>query len=109
MIENTGYFRSTFNILNNKISILPLLSIDLNTNIFLLSFSPLQSRYSGGSMNPARSFAPAVIFSNFDYQWIYWVSPLSSALITSYIYKYFFKTQEPVITNATDDQDKVEI
>ncbi|KAM7361468.1 aquaporin AQPAe.a-like [Cochliomyia hominivorax] len=64
------------------------------------------SRFSGGSMNPARSFAPALIMSNFDYQWIYWVSPLSSAFITSYIYIYFFKTPE---REPTDDAAAEEI
>ncbi|XP_023307376.2 aquaporin AQPAe.a-like [Lucilia cuprina] len=71
------------------------------------------SRLSGGSMNPARSFAPALLMSNFDYQWLYWVSPLSSAIITSIIYKYFFKTPEPkeIKSNNTieEDQNKVQV
>jgi glycerol uptake facilitator protein len=46
---------------------------------------------SGGSMNPARSFGPALLLTllgvpintAFDYQWIYWVSPLLGAAIAA--------------------------
>jgi glycerol uptake facilitator-like aquaporin len=46
---------------------------------------------SGASMNPARSFAPALIVWNFDYQWIYWVAPILGGLIASGLYKVLHK------------------
>jgi len=42
---------------------------------------------SGGAMNPARAFAPALIVWNFDYQWIYWVAPILGGIIGAGLYK----------------------
>lgn len=54
-----------------------------------------QGPYSGGSMNPARSFGPALYNWNWDSQWLYWVAPLSAALITSVSFRMIFY-KEPI-------------
>ncbi|KAM7362748.1 aquaporin-4-like [Cochliomyia hominivorax] len=66
------------------------LPIRLGLTVGCLIFSSVN--LSGGSMNPVRSFGPALFLKNFDYHWIYWVAPLTSAVFTSLIYKHFFKT-----------------
>jgi aquaporin Z len=55
---------------------------------FTLGFSfMLAGPISGGAMNPARAFAPALIVWNFDYQWIYWVAPILGGIIAAGLYK----------------------
>ena len=46
---------------------------------------------TGGSLNPARSFGPALIMGNFSYNWIYWVAPIMGGLIAAGIYKGLHK------------------
>ena len=55
---------------------------------FTLGFNfMLGGPISGGAMNPARAFAPALIVWNFDYQWIYWVAPILGGIIAAGLYK----------------------
>ena len=48
---------------------------------------------SGGSLNPARSFGPALITGNFNYQWIYWIAPIIGGLISAGVYKALHKDE----------------
>lgn len=51
-------------------------------------------QFTGGSLNPARSFGPCVVTTTFDSEhWIYWVGPLLGALIAWGFYR-FIKTLE---------------
>ncbi|KAI0127546.1 aquaporin [Xylariales sp. AK1849] len=43
--------------------------------------------YTGGSLNPARSFGPAVVTGSFPpYHWIYWLGPVLGSLLASGFY-----------------------
>ncbi|KAK7935374.1 aquaporin [Apiospora marii] len=43
--------------------------------------------YTGGSLNPARSFGPCVVLASFsNYHWIYWVGPILGSLLASGFY-----------------------
>ncbi|PIA64800.1 hypothetical protein AQUCO_00100342v1 [Aquilegia coerulea] len=52
--------------------------------------------FSGGSMNPARSFGPAVASGDFSGHWIYWVGPLIGGGLAGLIYGNVFISSEHV-------------
>ncbi|KAH8653843.1 aquaporin-like protein [Xylariales sp. PMI_506] len=44
--------------------------------------------FTGGGVNPARSFAPSTVTGNFDsFHWIYWFGPLLGTLLAVGLYK----------------------
>lgn len=61
--------------------------------------------FTGGSLNPARSFGPSVVNRTFHgYHWIYWVGPILGAIVAAGFYK-FIKILEYETANPGQDND----
>lgn len=60
----------------------------------ILALGPL----TGGSMNPARSFGPAVASGVYEAQLLYWLAPITGGLVAALLYEFLFmrRGREPV-------------
>lgn len=59
--------------------------------------------YTGGSLNPARSFGPAVVLRTFSgYHWIYWLGPALGATIAAGFYKMLKWLQYETVLGPED-------
>uniref|UniRef100_A0A8D2M833 Aquaporin-2 n=1 Tax=Zonotrichia albicollis TaxID=44394 RepID=A0A8D2M833_ZONAL len=72
----------------------PALSIGLSVAVGHL----LGIRYTGCSMNPARSFAPAVVVGDFSDHWVFWVGPLIGAAAASILYNFVLFPQAKTLS-----------
>ncbi|XP_059174552.1 aquaporin-like [Physella acuta] len=52
---------------------------------------------TGGSLNPARSFGPAVLTGIWDDHWIYWTAPPLGGIIAAITYKFIFAEKAPEV------------
>jgi len=62
------------------------LAIGLTIAADILAIGPL----TGASMNPARSFGPAVASGVYEAQLLYWAAPIVGGLIAALLYEYLF-------------------
>jgi aquaporin related protein len=61
--------------------------------------------FTGGSLNPARSFGPDVILRKFNKEhWVYWVGPALGAIVAVLFYR-FIKMLEYETANPGQDCD----
>ncbi|HEX4495492.1 MAG TPA: aquaporin [Thermoanaerobaculia bacterium] len=50
---------------------------------------------TGASMNPARSFGPALAAGSWPSHWIYWVGPILGALLGAILYQMLRTESSP--------------
>ncbi|CAK6957511.1 aquaporin-4 [Scomber scombrus] len=48
------------------------------------------ARFSGASMNPARSLGPAIIVGFWENHWVYWMGPVLGAILAGVSHEFFF-------------------
>jgi aquaporin Z len=59
---------------------------------------------TGASMNPARSFGPALVGAEWDRHWLYWVAPILGMLMAARAYDWLRGTQGPTHARAHERQ-----
>ncbi|MHB1830256.1 MAG: MIP/aquaporin family protein [Candidatus Micrarchaeaceae archaeon] len=59
-------------------------AVGLALTLGILFAGPL----TGGSANPARSFGPELITSNFTNWYVYWIGPIIGAVLAALLYQY---------------------
>ena len=71
----------------------------IGTMIFLLHLVGVP--LTGASMNPARTFGPALISGFWEFHWMYWAGPIVGALVAAFIMNYMF------VKKAEKEEEKV--
>jgi glycerol uptake facilitator-like aquaporin len=68
---------------------------------------------SGASMNPARSFGPALITGTWTDHWIYWIAPILGMLLGAGLYQWVCREQsaaskafERAVSTKTPDEQQ---
>ena len=64
--------------------------VGLTVATCIFAFGPL----TGASMNPARTFGPAV-YGHWEMHWVYWAAPIVGALVAGGVYKLAWTQDEP--------------
>ena len=57
--------------------------------VFLFGVS-ISITFSGGALNPARVFGPAVVSGHFDSHYVWWLGPVSGAIAAGFLYGKVF-------------------
>jgi glycerol uptake facilitator-like aquaporin len=49
---------------------------------------------TGASLNPARSFAPALISNIWTYHWVYWLGPIVGAIVAAFTARFLWQHKD---------------
>jgi aquaporin TIP len=67
------------------------LAIGLTITIDVLMGGP----FTGAAMNPARAFGPELAGKLWTGWWIYWIGPITGAILASWLYEYLYLRPAP--------------
>ena len=45
---------------------------------------------SGGSLNPARVFGPAIASGHFAHHYVWWIGPIAGGIVAGFVYELLF-------------------
>lgn len=71
----------------------------LKVGFFVFTLAVAGFPHTGASLNPARSFGPALYYNSWSDHWVYWVGPILASLVVGFFYVTFLsgplkKTEE---------------
>ncbi|KAF2724672.1 aquaporin-like protein [Polychaeton citri CBS 116435] len=79
--------------------------VGIGLSLFIAELSGVY--YTGGSLNPARSFGPCVALTTFPgYHWIYWVGPGLGSLLAVGFYRFVKMLEYETANPGQDFNDK---
>lgn len=70
-------------------------SIPIRFGLTIAGLAMAGGPYTGASMNPARSFGPALLNGDWTQHWVYWLGPLLAAVVGAGGYKALFARPAP--------------
>ena len=81
--------------------------IGIGLSLFIAELSGVS--FTGGSLNPARSFGPAVVLGDFPSEhWIYWAGPAAGAVLAAGLYR-FLKILDYERANPGQDAGRIRL
>ena len=79
--------------------------VGIGLSLFIAELSGVY--FTGGSLNPGRTFGPSLILGDFSsYHWIYWTGPTVGSVLAAGLYK-FLKILEYERANPGQDASTV--
>ncbi len=80
------------------------LAIGLTITIDVLMGGP----FTGAAMNPARAFGPELAGKLWTGWWVYWIGPITGAVLASWLYEYLYlrPTAPPVVGTPESGVDE---
>jgi len=75
------------------------LAIGLTITIDVLMGGP----FTGAAMNPARAFGPELAGKVWTGWWVYWIGPITGAVLASWLYEYLYlRPEQPPVAKTPD-------